>query len=123
MKRFSRIFLQTYTFPAPSGDPRQVAWQPLVDIYERPDVVIIVMELPGVEQGRIRVAIEQNVLHVTGHRQSAIPNDTQRVYQMEIPHGPFARSVELPPCCDSEHVSSEYINGYLEIRIPRFPGQ
>lgn len=123
MKRFMRVFMQSFSFPAEHGSwlghPHGVAWQPLVDIYECRDKLILVTELPGVDQKDIKLTVQNNLLRITGTRSKDIPAETQRVHQMEIPHGPFARVVELPPLCDIEHIEAEYDKGYLVVRIPR----
>jgi HSP20 family molecular chaperone IbpA len=35
------------------------------------------------------------------------------------PHGPFRRSMVLPPGLDLEKMSARLVDGVLEIRIPR----
>ena len=49
-------------------DLSSVSWQPLVDIYERDDAVIIVVELPGVDENRTTVSIEGDLLKIEGYR-------------------------------------------------------
>lgn len=125
MKRFTRVFLQS-GFPVSAsehnswlGHPQGVAWQPLVDVYECQEATVLVAELPGVEQDQITVTVQSNCLRITGIRNKHIPKDTHRVHQMEIPHGPFARLIELPPSCDVEHIEARFDQGYLMIRLPR----
>ncbi len=123
MKRFAQILLQTYVHTTAderwSGCPEGVAWQPLLDIYERPDAITIVAELPGVDEAHIRVGVSGNRLQITGFRQKEIPGDTLRVHQMEIAYGPFGRSVELPRDSDIDRIEAEHRQGYLTVTIPR----
>ena len=94
-------------------------WQPLVDIYERADCLIIVVELPGVKQEHIQVTTSEGVLRITGVRSKQIPEGTQQVHLMEIPYGPFVRFVKLPPCASIKRIDVEYVDGYLTLRVHR----
>lgn len=123
MKRFAQILLQTYVHTTAderwSGCPEGVAWQPLLDIYERPEAITIVAELPGVDESQIHVAVSRNRLHITGFRQKEIPADTVRVHQMEIAYGPFSRGIELPADADVDRIKAGFHQGYLTVTIPR----
>jgi HSP20 family protein len=128
MRRFSRIVYRSYSY---GGGPEQewltnphgVAWQPLVDVYERPDALVIVAELPGVAKSEIDVTVEGSALSIKGIRHKELPADTQRVHQMEIAYGPFARVVDLPVYSDLEHIEAHFENGYLTVTIPRAAGK
>jgi HSP20 family protein len=94
-------------------------WQPALDVYEQQDSIRIVVELPGIDKDQIHVRVEQGILRITGCRPKQIPETTQRVHQMEIPYGPFARLVTLPEGSDVERIEAKYENGYLIIEIPK----
>ncbi|MCC6697454.1 MAG: Hsp20/alpha crystallin family protein [Candidatus Hydrogenedentes bacterium] len=94
-------------------------WQPLVDIYERRDCLIIVVELPGVKKEHITVTVSEGVLRIAGVRAKQIPEGTQQVHLMEIPYGPFVRFLKLPPCASIENIEVEYADGYLTLRVHR----
>ncbi|NIA14798.1 MAG: Hsp20 family protein [Nitrospiraceae bacterium] len=122
MKRFQHILLQMQATSGPGqwfGQPEGTAWQPLVDIYERPDCLVVVAELPGVAEDDVLVTVEGNLLRIAGSRPKKIPTDTERVHQMEIPHGPFERLLELPHRTDTEAIDAQYEKGYLTVIIPR----
>lgn len=91
----------------------------MVDIYERPDCLVVVAELPGVAEDDVLVTVEGNLLRIAGSRPKKIPTDTERVHQMEIPHGPFERLLELPHRTDTEAIDAQYEKGYLTVIIPR----
>lgn len=128
MKQFSRIIYRSYSYSGGNeerwmANPHGVAWQPLVDVYERPEGLVIMVELPGVDKSEIEVTVEGTSLKVKGHRHKNIPADTQRVHQMEIAYGPFARTVELPVYADLEHTEADFENGYLTVTVPRTAGK
>ena len=94
------------------------AWRPPIDIFERLDGIVIVVELPGVDKEHINVSVEQGILSITGFRRKYIPKNTQRVHQMEIPDGPFERLIQLPERLDADHIEAEYREDSLTIQIP-----
>ena len=108
MKRFSQEFMYSTT-----------AWRPLIDIFERGDSILIVVELPGIEKEAISVTIDRGVLTIRGFRPKRVPENTLCVHQMEVPYGPFERSVALPACADLQRVEAKHEEGYLTIEIPR----
>ena len=128
MRRFSRIVYRSYSCGSQNeqewlANPHGVAWQPLADVYERPEAMVIVVELPGVEKTDIDVTVEGTALSIKGLRHKELPSDTQRVHQMEIAYGPFARTVELPVYADLDHIEAHFENGYLTVTVPRTAGK
>ena len=127
MRRFSSYLFKTRTImsgPEPGTAIEHFhsgAWEPPVDIFEQPDRIIVVVELPGVERDEVSVVVQQGVLEITGMRPKRIPEATERVHQMEIAYGHFARYVQLPHCSDPERIEAELKDGYLTIEIPREP--
>lgn len=94
-------------------------WQPLVDIYERADSVVIVVELPGVRKEDIEVTVSDGILRIEGSRSKQIPQNVQHVHLMEIPYGQFARFVRLPACATIESIEADFADGYLTIQVHR----
>lgn len=101
------------------GHPHSTTWEPMIDVYERPDGIVIIVELPGVEKERISVTVEDDMLKISGFRPKQIPEAAQHVHQMEIPYGPFARRVRLPDWADVESVRAAYEGGYLTVEVSR----
>ncbi len=98
---------------------RSSTWQPLVDIYERPNSVVILVELPGVRKEDIQVTVTDGVLQITGVRSKRMPDQTRHVHLMEIPYGPFARFLRLPECANVERIQADFADGYLTIEVHR----
>ena len=124
MKRFSHFFLETYTHTNIDEElspcrPTDVAWIPHVDIYEQPGAILVVAELPGMHRDQIRVGVAGQRLCISGVRPKMVPEDTQRVLQMEIPYGLFAREVALPHWADADRIEAFYEDGCLKVRVPR----
>jgi HSP20 family molecular chaperone IbpA len=88
--------LQRHLFELRPSRCLQPTWQPPVDIFETPEELWIVVALPGVEPERLEVSIEGSILRVRCER--ALPQQFRHaaLHRMEIPHGRFERSLELP---------------------------
>jgi len=47
------------------------------------------------------------------------PSDCVQLLMMEIDHGKFRRTLELPDDIDVDGISAAYRNGYLRVRLPK----
>jgi HSP20 family protein len=81
-------------FFRPSGAVA-AAWEPPVDVFETPDMLRIVVALPGVASDDVRVVAENGALTVIGERR--LPRGgAGAIHRLEIPHGVFERRLVLP---------------------------
>ena len=100
--------------------PGDMHWQPMTDIYETDDTLVIKMELAGVHKDDISIALDGDRLVVRGHRKD--DSQKKRNYrQMEINYGEFERIFSLPPGLDPGSVRAEFPMGFLRITLSRTP--
>ena len=78
--------------PSPAATP---TWEPPVDVIETRTEIAFVVALPGVDPGNIEVAIEGDVLRVSGSRPVPAAYRTAAIHRLEIPHGRFERQIGL----------------------------
>lgn len=100
-------------------------WVPALDVAERKDAYVVLVELPGVSPEQVDVSFEQNVLTISGTKPASFntQNDGEiRVFAAERVSGSFERSVRLPEFVDAEGISAAYDNGLLTITIPKAKG-
>jgi HSP20 family protein len=101
--------------------PRLVAsrrgFRPAVDVYraEDPPVVIVVVELAGVDPAETELALADGTLVVRGARRRSTQ---QRILHMEIDYGSFERQVSLPETVDAEAAEASYVRGLLVVTLP-----
>jgi len=98
------------------------SWSPAVNVYEDDVSYTVVADLAGLRVEEIDLRVEKNLLVLSGDRQTpAQPDNTGpvRVRLMEIDHGPFCRSVELPENADQDSVQACYRGGFLWIRLAK----
>lgn len=95
------------------------ALRPNADVYfdGGRGVLVVKLELAGIDPDAIDLEVDEGVLRVSGMRLDAQHPDA--VYQqMEISYGRFERVVRLPREVDSAKASASYCNGFLEIDFP-----
>jgi HSP20 family protein len=82
-----------------------------------PHALTVVVELPGVDAGSVRVVAGERVLVIAGERTR--PPVPGRVYQqMEIEYGPFQRQVRLAEDVDPQHAEAKFERGILTVQLP-----
>jgi HSP20 family protein len=98
------------------------SWIPAVNLYEDRERYCMVVDLAGVRPEEAELKIEKDVLVLTGERAApAIPDPAGavRLHVMEIDHGPFCRTLKLPPGIDREAIFATYREGYLWVCLPK----
>ena len=97
-------------------------WVPAMDVAERRDAYIVQAELPGVNAEQVDVHFEQNVLTISGIKNSGFNSSSPeevRLFAAERAHGEFTRSVRLPDGADTEHIEATFSNGLLTVTVPK----
>jgi len=91
-------------------------WMP-VDAFRHGDVFTLQFDLPGADPSSIDVTVERNELKVEAERNSRWPEDAQ-VLMRERPRGKFTRRLFVSDNLDTDHVTADYTNGVLVVRVP-----
>lgn len=89
-----------------------------MDAYRTGDEFVVVFDLPGVDRGAIEVTVEHNVLTVQAERRPAAATAATRMHVAERPLGAFSRQLFLGDSLDTEHITADYTDGVLTLRIP-----
>src|SRR5207247_402914 len=55
------------------------AWLPLVDIFEEPDVIRLVAEVPGVKPEDVKITVESNLLTIKGTKEQLAEEKAEKV--------------------------------------------
>ena len=98
------------------------AFRPAVNLYETQGSFVVCVDLSGMNQPDIEVSLEKGHVIIRGRRLSPMPPDGARavaVHLMEIDHGTFCRTVEIPDTADPERIAANYQGGLLWITIPK----
>lgn len=87
------------------------------DIYETEDALLLRLDLPGVEKGKVQIEVdEDNVLQVRARNSFQEPGDS---LLREFRVGDYYRSFRLGNIFDKEKIAARLENGILEITVPK----
>lgn len=103
-----------FQFASPRG-----SWSPATDVFVTDDEVNVLMDLPGVEQQNMSIAISPVLLEVSGYRPSpaAFRHGTS-FHELEIPYGVFRKRIVLPVRVDPRRMKAVLKDGLLTLRLP-----
>jgi HSP20 family protein len=96
-------------------------WMPSLDISESEKEVTVRAEVPGVEPKDLDVTVTGDRLVLTGEKKESSESHEHDFSHRETRYGSFRREVRLPPGIDAEHVTADYSNGVVTIRLQRVP--
>jgi len=96
-----------------------VEFTPSVDLIERDEDYLLRAELPGLRADDIDISVRDNVLTLRGEKRQEAEQDLRGYHYSERRYGAFARTIQLPGGVDSEKVQASYIDGVLEITLPK----
>lgn len=90
---------------------------PLIDLIERDEEVIVLIELPGIPKEKIELGLSGNVLSIKG---VAMPiHATLKLTYSERFYGEFQRQIKLPDTVNPTDLSAKFWNGILFVSYPR----
>jgi HSP20 family protein len=100
---------------------RTVVFVPRVDVYycgdEAPEKAIVKVELPGIELEAVNLEVRGRALVISGER--PVRETEGRTYQqVELPSGPFRRTVELSVDVAAAEAQATYEDGILRVELP-----
>jgi HSP20 family protein len=117
-ERMTRLFDETLSrIWKEEGVPRGV-WSPPVDIVEKADEIVLMIDLPEMDQADIDIRVEDNSLTIQGERKFMKEADGTYL-QIERPYGTFQRSFNIPRTVDQEKIRASYKNGVLRVVLPK----
>ncbi len=106
---------------APQGTERiqsRKVYVPLVDIVEADQALLLVTNMPGVDETGVDVIIEKNILTITGTVGEEVPTGYKPSYE-EYGIGDYERSFTLPNEIDREGIQATIKDGVLKLTLPK----
>jgi len=88
---------------APKGPIVEEEREPIVDVFDEKDHIMVIAELPGVEEGDIKVEIKGDILNIS-------TRGKEKKYKKEV---------LLPFKVETEPISLIYKNGLLELKLKK----
>ena len=92
-------------------------WHPPTDLLETELHYLVTVEIAGMQDAQMTIAIEDRSLAIHGARHH---ETAQAAYhQMEISSGDFISIVELPSEVDHDQIKMNYSDGFLHIKLTK----
>jgi HSP20 family molecular chaperone IbpA len=94
------------------------AFVPRADIYETDDELVVVADMPGVDENSVEVTLEKNVLTITGNVDLVQPENFSLAYA-EYEEGDYERSFTLSNEIDLNSIEATVKDGVLRLHLPK----
>jgi HSP20 family protein len=91
---------------------------PAIDVVSTAQQVDLYLTAPGIDAKGLDISIQQNVLSVSGRRESQVQNKGS-LHRQERFSGEFRRVITLPEDVDPSRVSASYVDGVVRISVQR----
>ena len=90
---------------------------PPVDIYEKAEGLVVIVDMPGVNKEGIDVRVDDNILTIKGKTNHIAPGDA---VSTEFRLLNFYRQFQLGDRVDQEKITADLKRGVLTIQLPKF---
>jgi HSP20 family protein len=91
---------------------------PVTDIFETPDALTVVLEMPGVDRNSIEANVEDDVITIEGRIDFTKYEGMQPV-DTEYNVGHYARSFEISDTIDQSKIGAQMKDGVVTIVLPK----
>lgn len=113
---FNNFFNESFFTAKPGTDE---PWQPVVDILNEKENVVLNIELPGMKKEDISVDIKDRVLTIKGERKLAKDDENNNYFRKERSHGSFKRSFSLSDDVLVDAVDADFKDGILKLTLKK----
>lgn len=91
---------------------------PPVDIVENNDAIILLADMPGVDEENIDIVLENDVLTINGTVEPEF-HENYRMAYAEYVTGDFRRSFTVTDAIDHDRIEASMKNGVLKLVLPK----
>jgi len=91
---------------------------PRVDIYENKESLLLMADMPGVDEKTVDIELEKNILTITGRAESGTIKDAAMMYS-EYEIGDYERVFTLSDEIDRDRIVATVKNGVLRLELPK----
>jgi len=92
---------------------------PKVDVKEEDKEIIVLAELPGMDQKDIDLTVTTDSVRISGEKRHEKEEEEKDYYRHERFCGSFDRVIDLPAEVDENKAEAEFSKGVLTIRLPK----
>jgi len=91
---------------------------PVTDIFETPEALTVVLEMPGVDRNSVEATVENDMVTIEGRINFTKYEGMQPVYT-EYNVGHYARSFQISNKIDQGKISAEIKEGVVTLVLPK----
>ena len=92
---------------------------PQIDVCERLQEVVILVEMPGIERKDVIISWKDNILIISGQKRQQPEAGNARYMCVERSYGPFRREIAIGIPIDYKNARAELQNGLMRIYLPK----
>ena len=96
----------------------RLAFVPRADVYETEDAIVVVADVPGVDENSVDITLEDNVLTINGYVEPEQPEGHSLAYA-EYRVGDYLRAFTLSDQIDQEGIEATLKDGVLRLQLPK----
>ena len=113
-REMNRLFDSTF-----SRRYRNAPSFPAVNVWANKDGLVVTSEVAGINADDIDIVVVGETMTLSGTRGWDELNEDTKYHRQERGNGDFTRTVKLPFLVDADKVEATFINGVLNITLPR----
>ncbi len=98
---------------------RRQTWAPAVDVCERAEEVVILVEMPGIVPSEVKLSWHEGVLTISGHKRQPSNANISRHFCVERAYGEFCRELSINIPVDQDRARAELHDGLMRIYLPK----
>lgn len=107
----------------PSWDITRGCLDPLVQVRETEEEVIVKADLPCVEKENIEVSVEENNLTINAQMKNEMQFESWGGVHRKIKFNSFRKNISLPARVNPNESEAKFRKGLLEIRLKKKAGK
>ncbi len=96
----------------------RLAFVPRTDIYETNEAIVLVTDMPGVDESTLDITLENDVITINGYVEMAYPEGYGLAYG-EYRVGDYERSFTLSSKVDRNKIEATVKDGVLRLHLPK----
>jgi len=114
------IFEEFEELMRPSWDAAEKCLEPLVNIEDRYDEIVVTVDLPCVESSEdIDLNVTEDILEIIARMKEAIRWERWGTSQRHLKFETFRKSIRLPEKVNPEGSRAMFRNGVLKVSLPK----
>jgi HSP20 family molecular chaperone IbpA len=96
----------------------RLAFVPRADVYESEEAIVVVADMPGVDENSVDITLEQDVLTINGYVEPVYP-EGYNLAHAEYQVGDFVRAFTLSDQIDRDGIEAAVRDGVLRLHLPK----